>query len=114
MKQMATFAVPFTGLTLLICPVAQGDPLTPQDSYYTKYLSEYGVNYQGRVSLDTMIEQAHTTCAMLDHNPSPMTWQAAIARLVGGEGNFTQQEAKLTAQAAVNSYCTSHSNLIYS
>lgn len=113
MKRMATLAMPVAGLALLICPVAQADPtLTPADHIYTKYLSEFGVNFQNRVSLQTMIADGHTTCAMLDESPTPSTWQAAISRLVGGQGNFTQQEAKLTAQAAVNSYCSGHSNLI--
>lgn len=113
MKRMAVLMAPLVCLTL-VCPVAQADPtLTPADHIYTKYLSEYGVNYQGRVSLETMIANGHTTCAMLDENPTPATWQAAIGRLVGGQGNFTQQEAKLTAQAAVSSYCSGHNNLIY-
>jgi hypothetical protein len=115
MKRMSALALSLTGLPLLICPVAQGDPsLTMEDSYYTKWLSEIGVNYQNRVSLPIMIGQAHTTCAMLDQSPTPQTYQAAIDRLVGGPGNFTKQEASGTVQAAVHSYCNQYDNLVYS
>jgi hypothetical protein len=114
MRHLAAFAAPLICL-VLICPVAQADPaLSTEDSYYTKWLSEIGVNYQNRVSLQTMIAQAHTTCAMLDQSPTPQTYQAAVQRLVGGPGNFTKQEANGTVQAAVHSYCDGHSNLIYS
>ncbi|KZS70117.1 hypothetical protein A4G27_21310 [Mycobacterium kansasii] len=121
MRPAQTFAVPLVGLALLTCPVAfpmtdavaQADPLSTEDSYYTKWLSESGVNYQGGVSLQTMIAEAHTTCAMLDQRPTPQTYQATVNRLVGGPGNFTQQEAKSTVLAAVNSYCSQHSNLLY-
>jgi hypothetical protein len=100
--------------SLLIFPVAQADPLSTEDANYTKWLSENGVNYQGRVALDWMIAQAHTTCAMLDQSPTPATHQATVSRLVGGPGNFTRQEADLTVYSAVNSYCNGHSNLLYS
>jgi hypothetical protein len=63
--------------------------MTQQENNYTKWLSEIGLNYQ---------------------NP----YQAAMSRLIGGPGNFTKQEAVGTVQAAVNSYCDSHSNLEYS
>lgn len=121
MRPAQTFAVPLVGLALLTClvtrtvafPVAQADPLSTEDSYYTKWLSENGVNYQGRVSLQTMIAEAHTTCAMLDQSPTPQTYQSTVNRLVGGPGNFTEQEAKSTVLAAVNSYCSQHTNLLY-
>lgn len=112
MTRMAIAAV--AGLMVSICPVAQADPaLGIEDANYTKWLSENGVNYQGRVPLQTMIAQAHTTCAMLDQDPTPQGHQATVARLVGGPGNFTQQEAKLTVFSAVNSYCNQHTNLLY-
>ncbi|VBA36827.1 hypothetical protein LAUMK13_01357 [Mycobacterium innocens] len=125
MMPAQAFAVPLVGLAVLTCPVtravafrvafpvAQADPLSTEDSYYIKWLSENGVNYQGRVSLQTMIAEAHTTCAMLDQSPTPQTYQATVNRLVGGPGNFTQQEAKSTVLAAVNSYCSQHTNLLY-
>lgn len=112
MKHLSALMVSLSGLFALICPVAQADPLSTEDAYYTKYLSENGVNYQGRVSLDWMIAQAHTTCGMLDGSPTPATYQATVARLVGGPGNFTQKEAKSTVYSAVSSYCTGHSNLV--
>jgi hypothetical protein len=114
MRRTAPWTISLAGLSLLICPVAQADPLSTEDSYYTKWLSENGVNYQGRVGLDWMIAQAHTTCAMLDQSPTPVTYQATVSRLVGGPGSFTQQEAKSTVSSAVNSYCNGHSNLLYS
>ncbi|VBA36672.1 hypothetical protein LAUMK191_01511 [Mycobacterium attenuatum] len=121
MRLALTVAVSLAALPLLTCPVASpvvvsishADPLSTEDSYFTKWLSENGVNYQGRVSLQTMIADAHTTCAMLDQSPTPQTYQAAVSRLVGGPGNFTQQEAKSTVLAAVNSYCSQHGNLLY-
>ncbi|ORB35876.1 hypothetical protein BST40_24660 [Mycobacterium persicum] len=113
MRPAQMLAVPLVGLALLACPVAQADPLSTEDSYYTKWLSENGVNYQGRVSLPTMIAEAHTTCAMLDQSPTPQTYQSTVNRLVGGPGNFTQQEARSTVLAAVNSYCSQHTNLLY-
>ncbi|MXO35416.1 DUF732 domain-containing protein [Mycobacterium kansasii] len=124
MRPAQTFAVPLVGLALtcpvtlpvafpVAFPVAQADPLSTEDSYYTKLLSENGVNYQGRVSPQTMIAEAHTTCAMLDQSPNPQTYQATVNRLVGGPGNFTQQEARSTVLAAVNSYCSQHTNLLY-
>jgi Protein of unknown function (DUF732) len=115
MRHVAALATSAGGLVLLFTPVADADPaLSTEDSYYTKWLSEIGVNYQNRVSLQMMVANAHTTCAMLDQNPTPQGYQAAVARLVGGPGNFTKQEASGTVQAAVHSYCDSHSNLIYS
>jgi hypothetical protein len=114
MRRIATFVVSAIGLGLTMCPMAQADPLSYQDSVYTKWLSEIGVNYQNRVTTEMMIAQAHTTCAMLDQNPTPQSYQAAVNRLVGGPGNFTKKEADGTVQAAVHSYCDAHSNLIYS
>ncbi|WP_310784930.1 DUF732 domain-containing protein [Mycobacterium sp. Z3061] len=102
------------GMSVLICPVAQADPaLGTEDANYTKWLSENGVNYQGRTSLQTMIAQAHTTCAMLDQSPTPQTHQATVSRLVGGPANFSQQEATSIVLSAVNSYCSQHTNLLY-
>ncbi len=110
----ATLVAALAGLVPLICPTAVADPaLSYQDEIYTKWLSEIGVNYQNRITTQIMIADAHTTCAMLDQSPTPQSFDAAVSRLVGGAANFTNQEAKLTAQAAANSYCTEHSNLIY-
>lgn len=112
MKRTATALVALTWL--IICPVAQADPaLGAEDANYTKWLSENGVNYQGRVPLQTMIAQAHTTCTMLDQNPTPQGYQATVSRLVGGPANFTQHEAELIVHSAVNSYCGQHTSLLY-
>ncbi len=114
MRRMATVAASLSGLALLSCTVAQADPLSMEDSYYTKWLSESGVNYQGNVTTEWIIAQAHTTCAMLDQTPTPTTYQATVSRLVGGPGNFTQQEAKSTVYSAIQSYCHDHINLAFS
>lgn len=113
MKHGAALVGSLAGPILVICPGAQADPMTLQDHNYTKWLSESGVNYQGRVSTQWMIDQAHTTCSMLDQDPTPATYQATMARLVGGPGNFTQQEAKSTVYAAIQTYCHNHISLVF-
>jgi len=71
MRFVTTLVVPLTGLALSLCPVAQADPeWTHEDWNYTKYLSEYGVNYQARITTNEMIEKAHSVCDALERNPS--------------------------------------------
>ncbi len=113
MRHITVLAGSLTGLVLVMCPLAQAAPMTLEDHYYTKWLSESGVNYQGRVTTQWMIDQAHTTCAMLDQNPTQAGYQATISRLVGGPGNFTQQEASLTVYSAIQTYCHDHINLVF-
>jgi hypothetical protein len=113
MGRIAAFAVPLTGLIILICPVAQADPMTHEDWIYTKWLTEIGVHYQDRATTQTMIAEAHTTCAMLDQSPTPQTFDAAVNRLVGGSANFTKKEANGIVQAAIDSYCDGYRNLIH-
>lgn len=114
MRHTATLAVALTGLVVLICPVARADPtLSYQDAIYTKWLSEIGVNYQNRATTQTMIAEAHTTCAMLDQSPAPQTFDAAVNRLVGGSANFNKKEANGIVQAAIDTYCDGHRNLIH-
>lgn len=114
MRHIATFVVALIGMVTLGLPVAHADPsLGPQDAIYTKWLSEIGVNYQNRVSTQTMIAEAHTTCAMLDQSPTPQTFDAAVNRLLGGSANFNKKEANGVVQAAIQSYCEGHHNLIH-
>ena len=114
MRYSATFAAALVGLVTLVLPAARADPsLTHQDEIYTKWLSEIGVNYQNRTTTQTMIADAHTTCAMLDQKPTPQSFDAAVNRLVGGPANFNKKEANGIVQAAINSYCDGHSNLIH-
>jgi hypothetical protein len=111
---MATFVVVWLGLVVLVLPAVHADPgLSGQDAIYTKWLSELRVVYQDRVSTQTMIAEAHTTCAMLDQSPTPQTFDAAVNRLVGGSTNFNKKEANGVAQAAIHSYCEGHHNLIH-
>jgi hypothetical protein len=99
---------------MLVVPAAHADPvLSSQDEIYTKWLSEIGVNYQNRATTQTMIAEAHTTCAMLDQSPTPQTFDAAVNRLVGGAANFNKKDANGVVQAAIHSYCDGHSNLIH-
>ncbi len=114
MRHIATFVVTLIGMVTLGLSAAHADPsLSPQDAIYTKWLSEIGVDYQNRVSTQTMIAEAHTTCAMLDQSPTPQTFDAAVNRLVGGSANFNKKEANGVVQAAIQSYCEGHHNLIH-
>ena len=114
MRHMATFVVALIALVMPALPAARADPgLGPQDAIYTKWLTVIGVNYQNRVSTQTMIAEAHTTCAMLDQSPNPQTFDAAVNRLIGGAANFNKKEANGVVQAAIQSYCEGHHNLIH-
>jgi hypothetical protein len=114
MRRIATFVVASIGLIMLALPAAHADPgLSGQDAIYTKWLTSIGVIYQDRVSTQTMIAEAHTTCAMLDQSPTPQTFDAAVNRLVGGSANFNKKDANGVVQAAIHSYCDGHSNLIH-
>ena len=114
MRHIATFAVALIGSIMLALPAVHADPsLSPQDAIYTKWLSELRVIYQDRVSTQTMIAEAHTTCAMLDQSPTPQTFDAAVNRLIGGSANFDKKEANGVVQAAIQSYCEGHHNLIH-
>jgi Protein of unknown function (DUF732) len=93
MRVGATFAVPATVLALTLCPVVQADPnWTTEDWNYTKYLSEYGVNYQGRVTTNEMIAKAHSVCDALASNPTKATLVSARDSTVK-QGVLTQDEA---------------------
>ncbi len=112
MRFAATFAVPLTGLALISCPIAQGDPnWTQEDWYYTKWLSEYGVNYQARITTNEMIEKAHYVCDSLAKDPTKATLVSARDTLVK-EGILTQDEATKTSYAAISTYCPDFQNVI--
>jgi hypothetical protein len=105
MRFAATLAVPVTGLAMILCPVAQADPeRTIEDWNYTKYLSEYGVNYQARITTNEMIEKAHFVCDALNENPTRPAFVSARDALVK-QGILTQDEVTKVSNSAVSVYC---------
>ena len=111
MRFAAMFAVPLTGLALILCPVAQADPnWTPEDWAYTKWLSEYGVNYQGRVTTNEMMAKAHMVCDALGQNPTTAALVSARDSIVK-QGVLTQDEATKTSYSAISAYCPQFDNV---
>jgi hypothetical protein len=111
MRLAATLVVPLTGLALIVCPVAQADPeWTTEDWNYTKYLSGYGVNYQGRITTDEMMAKAHFVCDSLEGNPTQPALVSARDALVK-QGILTQDEATKVSYAAVTVYCPQFDDL---
>jgi hypothetical protein len=111
MRFAATFAVPLTGLALILCPVAQADPeWTTEDWNYTKYLSEYGVSYQGRITTNEMMAKAHFVCDELAENSTRAGLVSARDSLVK-EGILTQDEATKVSYSAVSVYCPQFDDL---
>jgi hypothetical protein len=105
MRFAATLVVPLTGLALILCPVAQADPeWTHEDWNYTKYLSEYGINCQGRITTNEMFEKAHSVCDSLERNPTQQGLVSARDTLTK-EGILTQDEATKVSYSAVTVYC---------
>jgi hypothetical protein len=45
--------------------------------------------------------------------PTPQTFDAAVNRLIGGAADFNKEEANGVVQAAIQSYCEGHQNLIH-
>jgi Protein of unknown function (DUF732) len=111
MRFAATLGVPLTGLALILCPVGQADPnWTPEDWNYTKWLSEYGVNYQGRVTTNEMIAKAHIVCDALGQNPTTAALVSARDSIVK-QGVLTQDEATKTSYSAISAYCPQLNNV---
>jgi hypothetical protein len=111
MRFAATLAVPLTGLALILCPVAQADPeWTTEDWNFTKYLSEYGVNYQGRITTNEMMAKAHFVCDSLEGNPTQQGLVSARDSLVK-QGILTQDEATKVSYASVSVYCPQFDDL---
>jgi hypothetical protein len=111
MRFAATLVVPLTGLALSLCPVAQADPeWTPEDWNYTKYLSEYGVNYQGRITTDEMMAKAHFVCDSVAEDSTQQRLVSARDSLVK-QGILTQDEATKVSYAAVTVYCPQFDDL---
>jgi Protein of unknown function (DUF732) len=116
MRFAATFAIPLAGLALISCPVAHADPdpdTTATFQYYSKWLSEYMVNYQGRITNDEMIAKAQLVCNTLQNNPTKagLVWaRDAIVK----QGVLTQDEATKVAYSAVSaqSYCPQFEDLM--
>jgi hypothetical protein len=114
MRRTATFAALAIGLVLMLRPVAQADPtLSPEDANFGKYLAQAGINNPSHVPLQTLIAEAHTTCAMLDQSATTEQWHAAVDRIAAGPGNFSKADAKTIGQAGVNSYCRNYSQLSF-
>jgi hypothetical protein len=111
MRFAATLVVPLTGLAVILCPVAQADPeWTTEDWNYTKYLSEYGVNYQGRITTNEMMAEAHFVCDALGENPTQPALVSARDALVK-QGILTQDEATKVSYSAVTVYCPQFDDL---
>jgi hypothetical protein len=111
MRCVTALAVPLTGLALAVYPVAQADP--GPDDYYSKWLSENGVNYQGRVTWAEMTTWGHTICTLIDEESAPQTVLNARQRLVDSK-TFTPAEAPRVVDSAVESYCPQYSGLLQS
>jgi hypothetical protein len=111
MRFAGAFAVPLAAQALILCPAAQADPnWTPNDWNYTKYLSEYLVNYQGRVTTNEMIAKAHMVCDALEQNPTKATLVSTRDSIVK-QGVLTQDEATKVSYAAISTYCPQFENL---
>jgi len=111
MRFAVTLAFLLTGLALILCPVAQADPeWTTKDWNYTKYLSEYGVNYQPRITTNEMIEKAHFVCDSVAENPTQPALVSARDALVK-QGILTQDEATKVSYAAITVYCPQFDDL---
>jgi hypothetical protein len=111
MRLAVTFVVPLTGLALTLCPVAQADPeWTHEDWNYTKVMSGYGINYQGRTTTNEMIEKAHSVCDSLERNPTQQGLVSARDTLTK-EGILTQDETTKVSYAAVTVYCPQFEDL---
>lgn len=109
MKVAAALTVSMTGLALALSPVAHAEP-TPDD-YYSKRLSGYGVNYQGKLTFDEMIGLGHTVCGLLDEWATPQTVLNTRQRVVA-TGVLDDAEARQVVYAASESYCDQHTDLV--
>ena len=109
MKFALMLSAALTGLTVLVCPTARAEP-TPED-YYSKRLSGYGVNYQGRYTFDEIVQEGQRVCALLEEVVSTETLQNARQRLVDQLG-FSSPEASGIVDSAVQSFCDQHSQLV--
>ena len=111
MRSAATLAIPLTGLALTLCPVAQADPdWTTEDWNYTKYLTEYGVNYQGRITTNEMMAKANFVCDSIEENPTQQGVVSARDSLVK-QGILTHEEATKVSYSAVTVYCPQFDDL---
>jgi Protein of unknown function (DUF732) len=110
MRCAATFAVPLTGLALILCPVAQAD--TDNDGVYEYALSSNRVIYQDRVTRDEMLATGHNVCANIRNNPTTAGVVAARDAIVRA-GIFSQKEASGIIQSATTGYCPEFSALYY-
>jgi len=112
MRFAATFTVSLAGLALILCPVARADPgWTTEDWNYTKWLSENGVNYQGRVTTNEMMAKARGVCDALKQNPAKATLVSARDSIVK-QGVLNQDEATKVSYSAISAYCTQFSDLM--
>jgi hypothetical protein len=108
MRFAATFAVPLTGLALILCPLAQAD--TDNDGAYEYGLSGNRVIYQNRVTRAEMIATGHSVCANIRNNPTTAGVVAARDAIVKN-GIFSQHEASGIISSATAGYCPEFSKL---
>jgi hypothetical protein len=73
-------------------------------------LSEYGVNYQGRITTNEMMAKAHFVCDALEENPTPPALVSARDALAK-QGILTQDEATKVSYSAVSVYCPQFDDL---
>jgi hypothetical protein len=111
MKIAPTLTAVLTGFAMLLCPVARAEPTA--DDIYSKWLSEYSVNYQGRYTFDEMTQEGQRVCALLDEMSNAKTLQNAQQRLIDQLG-FSKKEAVGIIDSAVESYCQQYSELVMS
>ena len=111
MKVAPTLTMALIGLTVLLCPVARAEP-TPDD-IYSKWLSVYSVNYQGRYTFEEMTLEGQRVCALLNEVVEAKTLENAQQRLIDQLG-FSKKEANGIIDSAVQSYCHQYSELVMS
>jgi hypothetical protein len=109
MRHAPALAVAIAGMALLVSPTAQADP-TP-DAIYSKWLSTYSVNYQGRYTFAEMTQEGQRVCALLGEQANATTLKNAQQTLVNQRG-FSTKEANGIIDSAVQSYCHDYSQLV--
>jgi hypothetical protein len=111
MKVAPALTAALTGFAMLLCPIARAEPTA--DDIYSKWLSEYSVNYQGRYTFDEMTQEGQRVCALLDEVANAKTLQNAQQRLIDQLG-FNKKEAAGIIHSAIESYCHQYSELVMS
>ena len=107
MRFAATFAVPLTGLALILCPVAKADP--SPDDWYAKGLSGGPVSFHN-LTWAQMIATGHSVCDAIHNNPTTAGVVAERDAIVKA-GIFSKNEARGIIYAATYAYCPEFTDL---